>query len=383
MSNNTQPEIRFPGFMEDWEERKLGELTESFDGKRVPIDSDLRISGKYPYYGATGIIDYVDDYIFNGEYVLLAEDGANIIMRNYPVAYLTQGKFWLNNNAHIMRMRNGSNYFLVQVLEKIDYKKYNTGTAQPKLNSKIVKNIELKIPHIEEQQQIGNFFKQLDNIIALHQRKLDLLKETKKGFLQKMFPKNGAKVPEIRFPGFTEDWEQRTLGDILKEFSIKSKVENEYTVLSSTNSGMEIRNGRVSGVSNLGYKIIENGDLVLSPQNLWLGNININNVGTGLVSPSYKTFKFIKVDPGFIRPQLRTARMLEEYKNSSTQGASVVRRNLELGSFYQITIKIPSDVEQGKIGLFFKQLDNLIALHQRKLDLLKETKKGFLQKMFV
>lgn len=383
MSNNTQPEIRFPGFMEDWEERKLGELTESFDGKRVPIDSDLRISGKYPYYGATGIIDYVDDYIFNGEYVLLAEDGANIIMRNYPVAYLTQGKFWLNNHAHIMRMRNGSNYFLVQVLEKIDYKKYNTGTAQPKLNSKIVKNIELKIPHIEEQQQIGNFFKQLDNIIALHQRKLDLLKETKKGFLQKMFPKNGAKVPEIRFPGFTEDWEQRTLGDILKEFSIKSKVENEYTVLSSTNSGMEIRNGRVSGVSNLGYKIIENGDLVLSPQNLWLGNININNVGTGLVSPSYKTFKFIKVDPGFIRPQLRTARMLEEYKNSSTQGASVVRRNLELGSFYQITIKIPSDVEQGKIGLFFKQLDNLIALHQRKLDLLKETKKGFLQKMFV
>ncbi|EGP4757341.1 MULTISPECIES: restriction endonuclease subunit S [Enterococcus] len=181
------PEIRFPGFTEDWEERKLGELTESFDGKRVPIDSDLRISGKYPYYGATGIIDYVDDYIFNGEYVLLAEDGANIIMRNYPVAYLTQGKFWLNNHAHIMRMRNGSNYFLVQVLEKIDYKKYNTGTAQPKLNSKIVKNIELKIPHIEEQQQIGNFFKQLDDIIALHQRKLDLLKETKKGFLQKMF----------------------------------------------------------------------------------------------------------------------------------------------------------------------------------------------------
>ncbi|EMF0332280.1 restriction endonuclease subunit S [Enterococcus faecium] len=181
------PEIRFPGFTEDWEERKLGELTESFDGKRVPIDSDLRISGKYPYYGATGIIDYVDDYIFNGEYVLLAEDGANIIMRNYPVAYLTQGKFWLNNHAHIMCMRNGSNYFLVQVLEKIDYKKYNTGTAQPKLNSKIVKNIELKIPHIEEQQQIGNFFKQLDDIIALHQRKLDLLKETKKGFLQKMF----------------------------------------------------------------------------------------------------------------------------------------------------------------------------------------------------
>ena len=181
------PELRFAGFADDWEERKLGDVTESFDGKRIPIDSGLRVSGEYPYYGATGIIDYVDDYIFDGEYVLLAEDGANIIMRNYPVAYLTQGKFWLNNHAHIMRMKDGSNYFLVQMLEKIDYMKYNTGTAQPKLNSKIVKNIEFKLPHIEEQQKIGTFFKQLDDTIALHQRKLDLLKEQKKGFLQKMF----------------------------------------------------------------------------------------------------------------------------------------------------------------------------------------------------
>ena len=181
------PELRFAGFADDWEERKLGDVTELFDGKRIPIDSGLRVSGEYPYYGATGIIDYVDDYIFDGEYVLLAEDGANIIMRNYPVAYLTQGKFWLNNHAHIMRMKDGSNYFLVQMLEKIDYMKYNTGTAQPKLNSKIVKNIEFKLPHIEEQQKIGTFFKQLDDTIALHQRKLDLLKEQKKGFLQKMF----------------------------------------------------------------------------------------------------------------------------------------------------------------------------------------------------
>lgn len=181
------PELRFEGFTEDWEERKLGEVTKSFDGKRVPIDSGLRISGEYPYYGASGIIDYVDDYIFDGEYVLLAEDGANITTRNYPVAYLTQGKFWLNNHAHIMRMIDGSNYFLVQVLEKIDYIKYNTGTAQPKLNSKVVKNIEFKLPHVNEQRKIGTFFKQIDKTIALHQRKLDFLKEQKKGFLQKMF----------------------------------------------------------------------------------------------------------------------------------------------------------------------------------------------------
>lgn len=190
------------------------------------------------------------------------------------------------------------------------------------------------------------------------------------------------KSPQLRFKGFTDDWEDRNLKDILREFSTKSKIENEYRVLSSTNVGMEFRDGRVSGTSNLGYKIIKNGDLVLSPQNLWLGNININNIGTGLVSPSYKTFNFTDIDSSFIKPQLRTPKMLEEYKNSSTQGASVVRRNLEIDSFYQIKIATPSIKEQEKIGSFFNHLDSTISLHQRKLDLLKEQKKGYLQKMF-
>jgi len=189
-------------------------------------------------------------------------------------------------------------------------------------------------------------------------------------------------IPKLRFDIFTDSWEKRKFGDVLKEFSIKSKTEDEHRILSSTNSGMEFREGRVSGTSNLGYKIIKNGDLVLSPQNLWLGNININNIGKGLVSPSYKTFKFINIDSSFINPQLRTQKMLEEYKNSSTQGASVVRRNLEIDSFYQIPIFVPTISEQIKIGSFFRQLDRTITLHQRKLDLLKEQKKGFLQKMF-
>ncbi|MBC5638445.1 restriction endonuclease subunit S [Ornithinibacillus sp. BX22] len=190
------------------------------------------------------------------------------------------------------------------------------------------------------------------------------------------------KSPQIRFAGFTDAWEQRKLGEMLKEYSIKSKTEDEYTVLSSTNSGMEIRDGRVSGTSNLGYKIIEDGDLVLSPQNLWLGNINVNDIGKGLVSPSYKTFKFVDLDIQFIEPQLRLPRMLEEYKNASTQGASVVRRNLDLDSFYQIPIRVPSWKEQKKIGSFFKQLDDTVTLHQLELELLKDTKKSLLQKMF-
>ena len=172
------------------------------------------------------------------------------------------------------------------------------------------------------------------------------------------------------------------MGDVLEEFSNKSTVEDEYTVLSSTNTGMEFRDGRVSGTSNLGYKIIEIDDLVLSPQNLWLGNININNLEKGLVSPSYKTFKLRNIDKEFFRPQLRTKKMLELYKQASVQGASVVRRNLDMDLFEQIELNIPMIEEQAKIGEYFFNLDYLITLHQRKCEETKKLKKYMLQKMF-
>lgn len=181
------PELRFPGFTDAWEQRKLGDVADFFDEKRVPIDSGLRTSGEYPYYGATGVIDYVHDYIFDGEYVLLAEDGANITMRNSPIAYLTNGKFWLNNHAHIMRMKDGDNKFLLQLLEKQNYIKYNTGTAQAKLNGEVVKKMILPFPSSKEQKKIGSFFANLGHLITLHQRKLNHLQERKRALLQQMF----------------------------------------------------------------------------------------------------------------------------------------------------------------------------------------------------
>lgn len=194
--------------------------------------------------------------------------------------------------------------------------------------------------------------------------------------------KDSQKVPNLRFKGFTEDWEERKFDDILEEFSRKSKLENEFTTLSSTNSGMEVREGRVSGNTNIGYKIIENDDLVLSPQNLWLGNINLNNIGTGLVSPSYKTFKIKNSSSSFLNPQLRSKRLLNQYELASTQGASVVRRNLDMELFYQITLLVPVMQEQNKIGKFFKILDDSIILQQRKLDQLNLLKEALLQQMF-
>ena len=186
-TGETLPRVRFEGFTEPWQWHELRNVANFFNEKRVPIDSRLRTSGEYPYYGATGIIDYVHDYIFDGEYVLLAEDGANIITRSYPIAYLTKGKFWLNNHAHIMAMKSGDNGFLLQVLEKQCYKNLNTGTAQPKLNGEVVKKMTLLFPGKEEQTAIGNFFRNLDNQITTQTQKVKELKQLKVAYLQKMF----------------------------------------------------------------------------------------------------------------------------------------------------------------------------------------------------
>jgi type I restriction enzyme S subunit len=217
MSNDTQPEIRFPGFTEDWEERRLQEVVDRYDNLRIPITASKRVAGNTPYYGANGIQGYVEGYTHDGEFILVAEDGANDL-KNYPVQYV-DGKVWVNNHAHVIQAKENlaDNMFLMNAIRSINIEPFLVGGGRAKLNADVLMKLEVIIPLKSEQQKIGAFFKQLDDTIALHQRKLDLLKETKKGFLQKMFPKNGAKVPEIRFPGFTEDWEQRKLGDVTAE----------------------------------------------------------------------------------------------------------------------------------------------------------------------
>ena len=129
------------------------------DGQRKPIKSDDRKGEKrlYPYYGASGIIDYIDEYIFDGDYILLSEDGANIIDRNYRVAFIANGKIWVNNHAHVLQPHKEMNInFLSEALERINYAIYNTGTTMPKLNQEICRKINLNVPSLSEQNKIGN-----------------------------------------------------------------------------------------------------------------------------------------------------------------------------------------------------------------------------------
>lgn len=182
------PKIRFEGFTDDWEQRKLEDVAEFLDTMRKPLEGARRIPGPYPYYGASGIVDYVDGYLFNEELVLLSEDGANITDRNYPVCFLASGKYWVNNHAHVLRLKDGNeNNFVCTSLERKDYKQYNSGMAMPKLNQEVCRRIPIGCPSFNEQKKIGDYFRELDNLITLHQRKCEKLKALKKFMLQNMF----------------------------------------------------------------------------------------------------------------------------------------------------------------------------------------------------
>lgn len=181
------PEIRFPEFTGDWEQRKLEEVANRFDNLRVPVASSLRIKGTTPYYGANGIQDYVDGFTHEGEYVLVAEDGANDLI-NYPVNYVN-GRIWVNNHAHVLQGKDNvvNNRYLSYAISRVNMQSVLVGGGRAKLNAEAMMNLDLFLPSIAEQKKIGEYFSNLDNLIAIQQKEIDGYKELKKGLLQQMF----------------------------------------------------------------------------------------------------------------------------------------------------------------------------------------------------
>ncbi len=403
MSNNTQPEIRFPGFMEDWEERKLNELAE-FNPK-----SDL--PERFEYVDLESVVG-TELVRHRTENRYSAPSRAQRLAKKNDVFYQTVRPYQKNNYLFDLPYDNyvfstgyaqmrpiGNGYFLLTLIQEEKFVnrvlERSTGTSYPAINSNDLAKLPVKVPaDIQEQQKVGTFFKQIDNTITLHQRKLDLLKETKKGFLQKMFPKNGAKVPEIRFPGFTGDWEQRKLGEVSPlrgGFAFKSNkfVKEGIPIVRISNI---LSNGSVGG-EFVYYTAQEKDENYLLPDKSALlamsgattGKVSIlNNPNNNKVYQNQRVGYFTKtknVDYSFISTLVRSKIFLDQLNSVLVAGA---QPNISSKDINVFELTIPKNIEeQKKIGNFFKQLDDTIALQQRKLDLLKETKKGFLQKMFV
>ena len=394
MSNDTRPEIRFPGFTEDWEERKLIDLVvrlnKSTNSSRLPkVEFEDIVAGEgrlnkdvsQKFDNRKGI-EFLPNDILYGK--------LRPYLKNWLKATFTGvaiGDFW------VFRAKKSDSDFIYSLIQADRYQKAandTSGTKMPRSDWKKVSDTVFYIPNdLKEQQKIGIFFKKLDDTITLHQRKLDLLKETKKGFLQKMFPKNGAKVPEIRFPGFTGDWEQRKLASMTNYKNGKGHEDKQSTI--GKLELINLNSISISGGLKHSGKFIDEADDTLQKDDLVMILSDVGHgdlLGRVALIPEDDRF-VLNQRVALLRPNATAdPQFLFSYINAhqyyfKAQGAGMSQLNISKGSVENFISFVPIIEEQKKIGTFFKQLDDTIALHQRKLDLLKETKKGFLQKMFV
>ena len=399
------PQLRFEGFTDDWEQRKFQWL---IDQNIIDSPIDGNHGEKHPKSS---------DYVESGIPFLMAKDIKNnkIDIKNCTFisketaealdkGFAKNGDILLTHKATIgeVGILEGVNteyamltpqitYYRILDFSRLDRNFFSSvlrssvfqknihkiakQSTRPYVGITEQRKLTIYFPiKIEEQQKIGSFFKQIDETIALHQRKLDLLKEQKKGFLQKMFPKNGAKVPELRFAGFADDWEERKLKDVVeKQIKGKAQFEKlaqgdvEYLDTSRLNGGQAI-------LTN-GLKDVTLDDILI----LWDGS-KAGTVYHGFEGALGSTLKAYRTSANskFVYQYLKRHQD-NIYNNYRTPNIPHVQKDF-LNVF---TISVPGSDEQAKIGSFFKKLDDTIALHQRKLDLLKEQKKGFLQKMFV
>ncbi|MBP3039719.1 restriction endonuclease subunit S [Bacillaceae bacterium Marseille-Q3522] len=367
--NNTNvPKIRFPGFTDAWEQRRVGELADRYDNLRIPITASDRVAGSTPYYGANGIQDYVEGFTHDGEFILVAEDGANDL-RNYPIQYVN-GKVWVNNHAHVLQAKSeiADNKFLMNAMKHTNIEPYLVGGGRAKLNADVMMKISFRVPELAEQKQIGSFFANLDNLITLHQRKLNHLQDEKKSLLQKMFPKNGTDVPEIRFPGFTDAWEQRNLGTVA-EFNPKAELPEifEYVDLESV-VGTEMiahREERKATAPSRAQRLARQGDLFYQTvrpyqKNNYLFEKPCNNY---VFSTGYAQMRPYG-DGYFLLSLVQTEQFVKAVLDRCT-GTSYPAINSNNLADMEVSVPLNGD-EQIQIGKFFKHLDHLITLHQRK-----------------
>ena len=389
------PELRFPEFSGEWNGQRLGEFI-----KVNPPDMPLPNSFYYIDLDAVdkGILKDAEKTSLESapsraQRFLEVGDVLFQMVRPYQKNNLwfreKTGEYVASTGYAVLRSKCQS--FTYQLLHTPQFNNHVrvrcTGSSYPAINTSELRLIPVQFPSLPEQQKIAEFLTTVDEKIGKLKRKKELLEAYKKGAMQKLFSQ------EIRFKDDQgnpyPDWEEKRLGDCLFERSEKTSVNNQFEVLSSTAKGLfrqeEYFNRQIASKENIGYKILRKNQVVLSPQNLWLGNINLNqNFEIGIVSPSYKIFEISsEVHQGYLGPYLRIPRMFYEYAQASEQGASVVRRNLDSDLFSQIAINIPSLPEQQKIAEFLTGIDDKIKAVANQIDQAAEFKKGLLQKMFV
>ena len=379
------PKIRFKGFTKDWEQRKFCDVavrassvsTSSSDIPSVEyedvvaeegrLNKDIRLKEAVK----SGII-------FDGSQVLYGK------LRPYLHNWLNPdfngiavGDWWV---LKPINMDKNFLYRLIQTQQFDNIANQSSGSKMPRADWNLISNSDFMVPFSKEEQcKIGGYFDSLDNLITLHQRKCEQTKKLKKYMLQKMFPQNGEKVPEIRFDGFTYDWEQRKVGELLEERNEQAPMSEDYPLMAFiANQGVTQKGERydrsalVNDETGKKYKRTEFGDFIYSSNNLETGSIGLNKYGNACISPVYSIFKSTgKAELDFLGRRFLRKDFINEMVKWR-QGVVYGQWKIHETDFMKIEVRIPSVDEQKKIGLYFDSLDNLITLHQRQTDFYKK-----------
>lgn len=407
MEKRKTPRIRFKGFSDDWEQRKLGKLVVFSKGAGYS-KGDLKENGTpiilygrlYTKYET--VISDVDTFADAKENSVYSKGGEVIVPASGETAedisiasVVEKSGVLLGGDLNVITPANGidSAFLAISISNgkpHNDMAKMAQGKSVVHLHNLDLAKIDFPYPSYKEQQKIRKYFSNLDHLIPLHQRKLEKLKIIKKSMLENCFSKNGEKVPQIRFSGFTNDWEQRKVGELLIERNEQAPMSIEYPLMAFiANEGVAPKGERydrsslVTDTENKLYKRTEFGDFIYSSNNLETGSIGLNKYGKACISPVYSIFQPTGIaDSDFLGRRL----VRKDFINTMVkwrQGVIYGQWRIHESDFLKIEIPVPSLKEQRKIGIYLEGLDNLITLHQSKLEKLQKIKKALLERMFV
>ena len=405
------PNIRFKGFTDDWEQRKLIDYLEVSSEKnrdnRFTKDDVLSVSGEYgivnqiEFQGRSFAGASVSNYgvVENGDVVYtkspLKSNPYGIIKTNKGIPGIVSTLYAVYKPKEITDSKFVQIYFeLDSRMNSYMHPLVNKGAKNDmKVSAENALKGMVSFPKKDEQEMISLYFSSLDNLIALHQRKCDETKKLKKFMLQKMFPKKNEKKPEIRFAGFTDDWEQRKLIDYLEVSSEKNRdnrftkddvlsVSGEYGIVNQ----IEFQGRSFAGASVSNYGVVENGDVVYTKSPLKsnpYGIIKTNKGIPGIVSTLYAVYKPKEItDSKFVQIYFELDSRMNSYMHPLVNKGAKNDMKVSAENALKGMVSFPKKDEQEMISLYFSSLDNLIALHQRKCDEIKEIKKFMLQNMF-
>ena len=385
-----KPKIRFKGYTEDWEQRKFGDIAareSSISASATNIPS-VEYEDVVAEEGRLNKDIHLKEAVKSG----ITFDGSQVLygkLRPYLHNWLNPdfkgiavGDWWV---LKPINMDKKFLYRLIQTQQFDNIANQSSGSKMPRADWNLISNSEFMIPFSkEEQSKIGRYFDSLDHLITLHQRKCDETKKLKKCMLQKMFPKEGEKVPEIRFSGFTGDWKQRKLGDVFKEYSEKNHAEQPALTImqgEGTIKREDSERNLLYNKSNLSsYKMVYQDDFIVHLRS-FEGGLEKASCN-GIVSPAYHIFHGEKADSRFYYSYFRSYEFIKRKLVPHIYG---IRdgRSIDIAGMKTIDIPYPSFEEQQRIGDYLDLVNNLITFHQQKCDELKNIKKFMLQNMFV